>query len=158
MNVLPRRNAQTAETVTEPSRLDLLEAFAELVGERWGYWMGRRLTQQEMTEKCKNEIKVVRETSKALNESIEKLIRAEDPEVRTTIQTQRADLKNAKEIAGEARKPFQDKIAPLAQAQKYCDSVAIPDSLKELGHPVQPRFSLSEWVGKAVEQNKKRKK
>ncbi|MGA2767989.1 MAG: hypothetical protein ABSF24_06700 [Candidatus Bathyarchaeia archaeon] len=157
---MPRRNAQTAETqvVTEPSRLDLLEAFAELVAERWGYFMGRRLTQQEMTEKCKNEIKAAREKSKALNGSIEKLIKGEDPEVRAMIETQRADLKNAKEIAGEARKPFQQKIAPLAQAQKYCDNVAIPDSLKELGHPVTPRFSLSEWVGKAVEQNKRKKK
>ena len=111
-----------------------------------------------MTEKCKNEIKAAREKSKALNGSIEKLIKGEDPEVRAMIETQRADLKNAKEIAGEARKPFQQKIAPLAQAQKYCDNVAIPDSLKELGHPVTPRFSLSEWVGKAVEQNKRKKK
>lgn len=186
---MPRRKAQTAETVTEavaepqteaiepqavaaeavtepqaevvptePTRLDMLEAFTELVSERWGYWMGRRLVQQEMGEKCQNEIKAVREKSKALNENVEKLIEAEDPEVRTTIQTLRADLKRAKDAAGAARKPFQDKIAPLAQAQKYCDNVAIPDSLKELGHAVQPRFSLSKWVGKAVEQSKKKGK
>jgi hypothetical protein len=38
------------------------------------------------------------------------------------------------------------------------DNVAIPDSLKELGYPVEPRFSLSEHVKKALESQRKRKK
>ena len=159
---MPKRTAQTAQTVTEvvtePTRLDLLEAFAELVSERWGYWMGRRLTQQEMNEKCRDVFKSVREKAKAVRENIAKLIKEEDETVRQAIHTGQAELEELKGKAKDARKPFQDKIKPLAQAQKYCDNVAIPDSLKELGHPVQPRFSLSDWVTKAVEHSKKRKK
>ena len=63
-----------------------------------------------------------------------------------------------KATADEAKKPFLEKIKPLAQAQKYCDNVAIPDSLKGLGHPVQPIFSLSKWMTKALEQTKQKKK
>jgi hypothetical protein len=39
---LPKAKTQVAEAeAVEVSRLDMLEAFSELVGERYGYWMAR---------------------------------------------------------------------------------------------------------------------
>ena len=155
------KSAQQQETVLETAEVtktDMLEAFAELVAERYGYFTARRLTQQDMSEKCKVEVEAVNEKRKALNENIEKLLEAEDAEARSAIKVQAKELKTLKEAADTVRKPFLEKIKPLSQAQKYCDSVAIPDSLKELGHPVQPRFSLSDWMNKALEQSKQKKK
>lgn len=160
---------QTASTVevpaptpeappSEPTRLELLEAFLELVGERWGYWMGRRLTQQDMSDKCKDEIKAARDKAKVVSEAIEGYIGEPTDDLREKILSGRADLEKLRKVAAEKMKPFRDKIAPIAQAQRYCDNVAIPDSLKELGSPVAPRFSLSKWIGPALEASKRKKK
>jgi seryl-tRNA synthetase len=149
---------ETVQQTAEVTRTDMLEAFSELVAERYGYFTARRLTQQDMSEKCKAEIEAVNEKRKALNENIEKLLEAEDAEARSAIKVQAKELKTLKETADTAKKPFLEKIKPLSQAQKYCDSVAIPDSLKELGHQVQPLFSLSDWMTKALEQSKQKKK
>jgi len=136
----------------------MLEAFTELVAERYGYFTARRLTQQDMSEKCKTEIEAVNAKRKAINENIEKLLEGEDAEARTAIKAETKELKTLKATADEAKKPYLEKIKPLAQAQKYADNVAIPDSLKELGHPVQPLFKLSDWMNKALEQTKQKKK
>jgi len=136
----------------------MLEGFADLVGERFGYWMGRRLQQQSMSEKCKIELTAVREKSKSLREHVEELIAEEKPEVRVTIQQEQKELKDLRKTASDVTKPFREKIGELAKATKYCDNVTIPDSLKELGKPVAPRFSLSEWVSKALEAAKNKKK
>lgn len=136
----------------------MLEAFAELVAERYGYFTARRLTQQDMSEKCKTEIEAVNAKRKEINENIEKLLEGEDAEARSSIKAETKELKALKETADTVKKPFLEKIKPLAQAQKYADNVAIPDSLKELGYPVQPRFSLSDWMTRALEQSKQKKK
>ena len=150
----------TQDVVTEVSRLDMLEGFVELVSERYGYWMARRLTQSEMSEKCKTELTAVREKNKDLNKHIAEYIENATPELKDSILKEQKELKDLGEVASKATKPFRDKISPLAQAQRYCDTVTIPDSLKELGKPIVPRFSLSEWVSKALEatKNKKRRK
>ena len=156
---MPRtQRAETVQETAEVTKTDMLDAFAELVAERYGYFTARRLTQQDMSEKCKVEIEAVNEKRKDMNENIEKLLEAEDTEARSAIKVQAKELKTLKEAADKVKEPFLEKIKPLAQAQKYCDSVAIPDSLKELGHPVQPRFSLSDWMNKALEQSKQKKK
>jgi regulator of sigma D len=152
------QQAETVQKTAEVTRTDMLEAFAELVAERYGYFTARRLTQQDLSEKCKVEMDAVNEKRKALNENIEKLLEAEDAEARSAIKVQAKELKTLKETADTAKKPFLEKIKPLSQAQKYCDSVAIPDFLKELGQPVQPRFKLSDWMTKALEQSKQKKK
>jgi hypothetical protein len=136
----------------------MLEGFLELVGERFGYWMGRRLTQQEMSEKCKEEIKAVREKNKQLSENIEAFLETPTDDLKTTIKANQKDLASLRKVAAEKTKPFRDKIAPLAKAQKYCDNVCIPDSLKELGKPAVPRFNLSDWITKALETTQKKKK
>jgi len=150
--------AETVQVAAEVTRTDMLEAFAELVAERYGYFTARRLTQQDMSEKCKAEIEAVNEKRKAMNENIEKLLEAEDNVARSAIKVQVKDLKTLKETADTAKKPFLEKIKPLAQAQKYADNVAIPDFLKELGQPIQPLFNLSDWMTKALEQSKQKKK
>ena len=157
---MPKKTPQVAVQTeqAEVTRLDMLEGFADLVGERFGYWMGRRLHQQEMAEKCKTELTAVREKSKSLREHIEEIIEEEKPEVRETIKTERKELITLRKTASEVTKPFREKISELAKATKYCDNVTIPDSLKELGKPVAPRFSLSEWVSKALEAAKNKKK
>jgi len=161
---MTKRKAETvqiqeeAEVEVQPTKMDMLEAFAELVAERYGYFTARRLTQQDMSEKCKAEMEAVNAKRKAMNENIEKLLEAENEEARTAIHAQAKDLKTLKEEADTVKKPFLEKIKPLSQAQKYCDSIAIPDFLKELGHPVQPRFSVSDWMSKALEQSKQKKK
>jgi len=149
--------AQETVQVPQEDRLALLEAFAELVSERWGYFTARRLTQHDANEKTKVERKKSTEAAKAVTESVETLIKTPSEANSKKVITNRDSLKDARKVVANARKPFNEKIKPLASAVKYCDSVAIPDSLKELGHPIVPRFSLSEWATKAVEQTKKRK-
>ncbi len=155
---MPKQPKVAQETVqVAEDKLALLEAFAELVSERWGYFTARRLTQKDANEKTKEERKKSTEASKALTESIETLIKSPSEANSKKVTSCRDVLKDARKLIASARKPFNEKIKPLASAIKYCDSVAIPDSLKELGHPVVPRWSLSEWANKAVEQTKKKK-
>jgi len=134
----------------------LLRGFRDLVGERFGYFLGRRLTQQDMTTKTEAERKAVAEIRKAITgENLETIIANADIK---TYQTKLSEMKTARETLSKVAKPFREKISPLAKAQKYLDNVAIPDALKELGTPVQPRFSLSKWIGDALASQKKEKK
>jgi len=148
----PKTKQDTVPAVVDTQALQ--EAFVELVAERWGYYVGRRLTQQEMATATKDQAKAVRELVKTVNTKIEEYIENASDDLKTEILTGRKSLAEAKKTVKEARAPFMKKIAPLAKAVRYCDSVAIPDSLKELGHPIQPRFSLSEWVQDAIKPKK----
>jgi hypothetical protein len=151
---LPKQSAKQETVPVEVDRQALQEAFVELVGERYGYWLGRRVTQQEMATATKEQAKTVRELTKTVNTNIEAYIADASDDLKTTIVTTRKTLAEAKKTLKTARAPFQKKMAPLAKAVRYCDNVAIPDSLKELGHPIQPRFSLSEWVQDAIKPKK----
>jgi hypothetical protein len=152
---LPAKTKATQDTVpVEVDRQALQEAFVELVGERYGYWVGRRLTQQEMATATKEQVKKVRELAKTVNTAIEAYIADASDDLRTQIINGRKTLADAKKTVKEARVPFMMKMTPLAKAVRYCDNVAIPDSLKELGHPIQPRFSLSDWVQDAIKPKK----
>jgi len=128
----------------------LQEAFVELVGERYGYYVARRLTQQDMTTATKDKAKAVSTMVKAVNTAIEEYIANASDDLRTQILNGRKSIAEAKKTLRTARAPFMAKMSPLAKAVRYCDNVAIPDSLKELGHPIQPRFSLSDWVQTAI--------
>jgi len=152
---LSAKTKQTTKPVpVEVDRQALQEAFVELVGERYGYWLGRRVTQQEMTTATKEQSKTVHELTKTVNTAIEAYIETPTDDLRTQIVTGRKNLATAKKTVKTAREPFQKKMTPLAKAVRYCDNVAIPDSLKELGHPIQPRFSLSDWVQDAIKPKK----
>ena len=154
---MPKAKTQVAEAVTEEAnRLDMLEGFTELIAERYGYWMARRLTQQEMNEAVKEEAKAYRETRKALNKNVADYIEEPTDELRTAIKDTQKTIKEQSKVLKEKKNPFMKKISPLAKAVRYCDNVAIPDSLKELGKPVQPRFSLSKWINDALEASRKK--
>jgi hypothetical protein len=159
---LPKGKTQIAEAVTieaeaEAKRVDLLEAFAELVAERFGYYQARRFKMAEMNEAVKDLSKDLRETRKTLSKAIEEYIKEPNDGLREQIFKCRDVIDEKKPVMKEKKAPFMKEINPLAKAVRYLDNVAIPDSLKELGHPVQPRFSLSDWVKKAIESQKKRK-
>jgi len=146
---------QTANSVPVADQQALQTAFVQLIGERWGYFLGRKLKQQEMAENTKEQAKAVRELAKTEHKSIEEFIEKPTDAIKTAILNTRKNLKSARETLKQARKPFMEKITPLAKAVRYCDNVAIPDSLKELGHPVAPRFSLSDWAAEAIKPKKK---
>jgi len=156
---LPKKaqaQSQTANSqAVAPTKVELEQAFISLIGERWGYFLGRKLKVQEMAEKTKEQAKTARELAKTERKSIEEYIEKPTEAVKTAILNTRKSLKSARETLKTARKPFMEKITPLAKAMRYCDNVAIPDSLKELGHPVAPRFSLSDWATEAIKPKKK---
>jgi len=153
--VLPK--TQAAVEVALPAgveeELTNLRGFADLVNERWGYWLGARIKQQEGNQATEDKRKAVREAGKALRNGIEEIIKAADVDKWHTLNTTLAD---AKKVVKEAMKPFAEKISPLRKAVRYLDSVAIPDAMKELGKPIAPRFSLSEYIGNALKAQKKK--
>jgi hypothetical protein len=160
---MPKGKAE-AQTVTveveaeATKRLDLLEAFAELVSERFGYYTARKLKMAEMNEAVSDLNKEVREIRKSLNTAIEEYIKEPNDGLREQIFKCREAIEEKRPAIKEKKAPFMKEINPLARAVRYIDNVAIPDSLKEIGYPVQPRFSLSDWVKKGIESQKKRKK
>jgi len=114
------------------------------------------MKQQEMTQKTESERKAVAEVRKEITgDNLKKIIAKGDIKF---FEGKLSEMKTARETLNTASKPFREKIAPLAKAQRYLDNVAIPDALKELGTPVQPRFSLSSWIDTALASQKKKKK
>ena len=135
--------------------LKMLRGFRDLAGERWGYYLGRRLTQAELTEKTKKERKAVAKARKAVTgESLEEIITNGDI---VAYKKGLKDIKEKREVFSKVAEPFREKMKPLRKAQNYMDSIAIPDALKELGTPVQPRFTLADWIKKALEAEKANK-
>ena len=142
------KTAQVAVPKEISKELELLRGFKDLCAERWGYFLGRRLTQADMNEKTKTERTKVREIRKEITgENLETIITNADI---ATFKAKLKEIKEAREVVSKKAKPFRQKMNPLGKAQKYLDTVAIPDALKELGTPVQPRFSLSKWVTDAM--------
>lgn len=141
------------EVITEEvdKELTLLRGFRDLVGERFGYFLGRRVKQAEMNDATKEERKAANAISKEIKENLPTYIK----EAQIDVYVSKVEaLKEAREVVAKKTKPFREKINPLSKAQKYLDMVAIPDALKELGTPVQPRFSLSTWVTDAMKAEK----
>lgn len=127
----------------------LLVGFRDMVGERMGYWFGARVKRGDMNEATKTLRKKANEISKKMRgEALEELITNSNIEGYRKLLKQ---LKEQREKVSTKAKPFREKINPLNKAVKYLDNIAIPDALKELGTPVQPRFSLSDYVKKAME-------
>lgn len=133
--------------------LIMLRGYRDLTGERWGYFVGRRMIQAEMNEKTAKERKAVNELRKTITgDNLVQIITDGDIE---TFQTKVKEITEAREVVTKLCKPFRTRMKPLAKAQKYMDMIAIPDALKELGTPIQERFSLSQWITDALEAEKK---
>lgn len=148
--------AVEAEVITA-ERVKLLEGFAQLTAERFGYFIGRRLNQQEMTEKLKPEMESVRHKRKAIIDNIEQFLETPEAEIHKAIETGRDELEVLMKDLKEKRKPFQEKINPLAKAVRYMDSVVLPESLKELGYAPAPRFQLEKWIVKDLAEKARKK-
>lgn len=150
-----QKQATGQAEITIPAEVEVeltnLRGFRDLVGERFGYWLGRRLKQTEMNDATKEERKAVSEVRKSIN--IEEFIQNSDLD---GYKTKLQELDAARKVVSDKAKPFREKISPLTSAVGFLDKVAIPDALKELGTPVQPRFSLSEFVKTQLAQQKKR--
>lgn len=136
------------EEVEVSESLVLLEGFRDLVGERYGYFLGRKIKAKQMNEKTADERKAVSDIRKTISESIPDWI--ENANVKE-YNAQKKALKDADAKRKKAQAPFRKEIDPLAKAVKYMDSTAIPDALKELGAEPTPRFSLSDYVKEAIE-------
>lgn len=165
--------------MVELEEITKLRGFATLVGERWGYWTGRRMKSAEMSQATEVERKTTLKdarkaaaiTGKARDEAVALLISGEKDtekpiaDLRMAIViAQRAADTAEKEVAtvssaiSEKAKPFRLAMAPLVRAVNYLDQTAIPDSLAELGTPVTPRFSLSSWIVEELKAIKAQKK
>ena len=137
--------------------LTLLRGFRDLAGQRWGIFVGRRLKQQDLSEKTETERKAVTEVRKDISKSLPTWVEKGD---KASYDTKMAELKTASEAFSEAKKAtgIPPVIKSLAQGQRYLDNEAIPNALSELGTPVQPAFSLAEWLQNRLEEQKKAKK
>ena len=154
MVVLPKTQAvEVALPESVEEELTNLRGFRDLVNERFGYWLGARLTQQEGNQATEEKRKAVREAGKAIRNGVEEIIKTADVDKWHSLNT---TLTEAKKGVKEAMKPFAEKMAPLRKAVRYLDSVAIPDAMKELGTPIAPRFSLSEYIANALKAQKKK--
>jgi len=161
---MPKKVAQTAEqsaiqieaVPAQPTRLELLESFKDLVAERWGYLVARKSKQSEANKAVKADATKARDITKESKEALDALVKTPSEATSTTYTEKLSALKTARKVVADGRKPYNEAIKPLSSAIRYVDNVAIPDSLKELGSPVTPRFSLSSWCAKAVEASKKK--
>ncbi|MEM4480836.1 MAG: hypothetical protein QXG58_06310 [Candidatus Bathyarchaeia archaeon] len=148
--------AETALIVPKEveEELTLLRGFRDLVAERTGYALGVIALNAEMKEATADQRKASNEARKYLKQNIEVFVKNGDYEgYKQAVE----NVKKASEALKEARKPHMAKITPLRRAIKYIDNVVVPQSLEQLGVKVQPAFSLSDWIKKAVESQKKRK-
>ena len=111
------------------------------------------MTQADMNEKTTKERKVVRDIRDEVRDNLEEWITNSNID---EYHKQTKLLKAARAKVTKKAKPFRDKISPLTRAVRFLDTVAIPDALKELGTPVQPRFTLSDFVKAQLAQQKKK--
>lgn len=128
-----------------------LRGFSQLVEQRTGYFMGRKLKQGEMSTASEKLRKVVKKISDSID--VEDFIKNKDLE---GWQKKQKELKDARKAVSKKQKPFREKISPLTKIIKLFDNETIPDALRELnGHPVVPRFSLSKFAKEQLELAKK---
>jgi len=150
---MPKQTAVEAveAEVSVDQELALLRGFRDLVAEGLGYYLGAKAVGAEASEKTKDLRKKANSIRKEINSHLEEWIKNADIDSYTAKTTEYAE---ARAKLREAMKPFNKKKNPLNKAWRYCVNVAFPDALKELGAPVQPRFSLSKWIESAISKKK----
>lgn len=130
---------------------ELLVGFRDLVAEGLGYHFGAKAVQSEGSEATKDQRATNNANRKNISSHLEEWIKDADIEA---YQSAVEEYTTSRKALSEAMKPYNTRKAPLARAWKYCVNVAFPDSLKEIGAPVQPRFKLSEWIKEATKKKK----
>ena len=147
---------KTAQIPKEISKeLTLLRGFRDLLAERTGYMFGAKALSTTMSEKTEKERKVVTDKGKSVKEAFTTLIEQPTKQHSENFLQVQKELVDAQKVNKKAREPHMAKITPLRRAVRYIDVVAVPDALKQLGSPALPRFSLSDWVSKAIVKKKK---
>ena len=147
---------KTAQIPKEISKeLTLLRGFRDLLAERTGYMFGAKALSTTMSEKTEKERKVVTDKGKSVKEAFTTLIEQPTKQHSENFLQVQKELVDAQKVNKKAGEPHMAKITPLRRAVRYIDVVAVPDALKQLGSPVLPRFSLSDWVSKAIVKKKK---
>lgn len=149
---MPAQTQTVQIPVEVQEELENLRGFRDLLAERTGYMLGRKIKQGEMNDATKTERKKANGIRKVIKEGIPQWIA--DSNV-TEYEKQTSALVDASEIVTKKSKPFRTQIAPLTKAVKYMDNVAIPESLKLLGVTIQPTFSLSDFMQAELEKQKK---
>ena len=152
---------QDAEPIVsqDTSRIEMLETFASMVSTRFGIDLGRKLNQAEANKAVKADATKAREASKSFKDALVTLRKAPNKDNADAVDTVEKEVASLRKIVSKGRKPFNEKNKPLVSAIKYLDKVAIPDGLKEIGHPIAPvnnEAGMPEWVRKAVEASKKK--
>lgn len=150
--------AQTAVQAFSEQRVEMLEGFAKITAERWGYVIARKVKQAELNEATSALRADALKLRKSIGENIETLIETPTKKVAAQIVADRTKLGSTMEEIREASKPYREAMSPLNKAVRHMDSVVIPLSLEQLGLRVQPLFNLSEWVKDSLEAVKKAKK
>jgi len=150
---MPKQTAVEAveAEISMEQEVALLRGFRDLVAEGLGYYLGAKAIGAEASEKTKDQRKKVNSIRKEINSHLEEWIKNSDIESYKAKTTEYAE---ARAELRKAMKPFNEKKNPLNKAWRYCLNVAFPDALKELGAPVQPRFSLSKWIESAISKKK----
>jgi hypothetical protein len=143
--------------IAPEKELKMLRGFRDLVNARWGIFVGRRLKGQDLSEKTETERKAVTEIRKEISKNLPTWVEKGD---KVSYDAKIAALNAASETLAEAKTAtgIPEVVKKLAQGQRYLDNEAIPNSLSELGTPVQPVFSLAEWLETRLEEQKKAKK
>ena len=149
-------STEPIEISAQPTRLEMLEMFADLVAEQVGYKLGRKANVSEANKTVKADATKAREIGKEFKEAISALRKEPNEANAKTADEKENALVAQRKVVAKARKPFNEKNKPLTDGVKYIENIALPDSLKELGKTVAPRFSLSDWAKKAVDASKKK--
>ena len=148
------RIVMSQKTVQLPKEIEkevtLLRGFRDLVGKRTGYMFGAKVLGKTMSEDTAEVRQASTQAGKAVRKAVKKLIKTPTKENSQKVTDAQETLTEAQEKNKTARKPHMKKIAPLRKIVRYIDTVAVPDSLKELGRTVTPLESLSEWAKKAI--------
>jgi hypothetical protein len=146
--VVPAAELQGAQ------RVAMLEGFADLVAEHYGYKLAKKETQKNMNEATAANRKKFSEAGKTISENVEKLIETPTVETAEAIKATRKERASIAALLKKARDPFTEKAKPINAAIKHIEKVAIPDALHYLGKTVVPRFTVSEEIQAGIEAEK----
>ena len=132
----------------------MLEGFADLIAEQFGYKLAKKEVQKDVNEKTASDRKKFSEFGKTISEKVEELIETPTPEVAQAIKATRKERAHIAALLKKAREPYQEKVKPINSAIKYIEKVSVPDALHYLGKPVVPLFKVSEEIQNGIEQEK----
>jgi hypothetical protein len=156
---------QTAPQIEEPivvpasevqgdQRVAMLEGFADLVAEDYGYKLAKKEVQKDQNEKTAADRKKFSAAGKTISEKVEELIEAPTVETAVLIKATRKERAGIAALLKIAREPFAVKAKPINAAIKHIEKVAIPDALHYLGKTVVPRFTVSEEIQAGIDAEK----